>query len=693
MLRSLTFILVLLPLIGHAQDKKSAAHREVEYGKVLHISYASPSWNADSTKIDSAFLILRDKTTGKIARIQLEETEPDSSQFQGRFSVSMTNQGTITPEIYIPPKDLRNNDAKLLEVIKEGKLPRKPVIWTRNEKGQPLLDVYDTRDQAEAALKAYEETQRLEQEARHRKLMSDKEIKALTAEAEHKAQLEKAALEAAKREQDRIRLEQLEKQKAAERAEAERRMTEEQRAKRREQAEALNAEALEFYNKGEYSEAESRFKKAVELDHESKDYYYKYGVTLYRLQKFNDALVALKMANVRPEIENEKKYFMGLVYYRLGELDNGLQQFGDVAKSNDPNLGPSGMFYAGVILYTQEKYDPAKKQFENVIDTSKDPKLDDQAEAYIDRVASAMAFQKMREKRWTFTGTLGLMYDSNILLSPDNSSSEAQGTGKGDFRLLTVGDIAYRALFTEKYEFVPHFSANLTNSAKSSSAPGDPFLYDLAAPWSWKGTLGGKVSKLTLTPGYELLWMDPTDTGTKHEEMASYFVGLDESIVYTKSWVSTYSLQYRHDQSYDLVSEGDEDLTSNQYTIRTTQTLFLDQARKQALLPMVDYVRNSARGKDKTYAKYDLGITYARPAWWGTTWNLGLTFYQSRYTAMDTAERIDNDYTVSTGVSKPIKDWIIWGLSGSYTRNGSTDANFEYTKYLVLTTATFVVDF
>ncbi len=95
----------------------------------MHITYGSPSWNTDSAKVDTAYLILRDKDSGRFVQIQLEETEPDSSQFAGHFSVSLGDKETISPEIYVPPRELRNSDPdnkKLYEMIREGKLPRKP---------------------------------------------------------------------------------------------------------------------------------------------------------------------------------------------------------------------------------------------------------------------------------------------------------------------------------------------------------------------------------------------------------------------------------------------------------------------------------------------------------------------------------------------------------------------------------------
>ncbi len=670
-----------------------------EIGRVTHITYTSPNWNTDSTKIDTAALFLRDKNSGKIVQVQLEETEPDSSQFIGQFSLSIGQGEKSTPEVYVPPQELRASDPdhkKLLEMIPAGKLGRRPLIWKKNEHGEAVLSVYDTREQAEAGLAAYQAEMKLAQEARHKKTLKPATPGAVAesgAAAAHHAQLDKLATEATKRSQDRVQMEALERQKAEERKRKEEQLTAEERAKRKALAVQASTEAQDFYAKGDYVHAETKFKQASELDPTSKDYYYKYGVTLYRNQKYNDALVALKLAKVESAQELERKYYTGLVYYRLPELDNALAAFIQVGKSTDPTLGPSATFYEGVILFTQEKYEECKKSFERVIDASQDPRLDEQAESYLDKVAGAMAYKKLRENKFTLMAMIGISYDSNVLSSPDNTPAGSAPTNKADFRLLTLADLQFRPIFSEKREFAPHATINLTNSAKAESAKADPFIYTVAAPFTWSTQLSKKAYRLTLNPGYELLYLDPTGTGTKTKEMSSYYLGIDQTLSMRKDWVSTYSLEYRHDKSDDPTSVGPNDLSGTKYTFRTIQTFMLDKALKQALMPMIGYSRDSAVGSTKSYNRYDAGITYARPIPWSMGWNVGLAYYRITYPGTSNPTRTDSDYSFTTGITKPIKDWIIWGVTGNYTKNSSNDPNSQYSKFLILTTATFLTNF
>ncbi len=691
-LRSLILLSVFAPL--------SLSAKSIDPSRLMSISYGSSSWNTDSKKIDSAYLIMRDKKTGKIVQIQLEETEPDSSQFVGQFSVNMGPGENVSPEIFVPPSEVRGTDRdnrKLYDMIRNNKLPRKPVIWKKNDKGQALIDVYDTREQAEAAMKAYQSEQKLAQEQKQKALVkpvpSEAEISAAVL-AEKKNALDKMAIEAAKREADRVRLEQIERQKAEERAKAAREASEKERLERRARAAKIHGEALTFYDQGDFVEAERLFKQVVELDPGNPAYYFKYGISLYRNEKYNGALVVFNLAQVGAKSELEKRYYMGLTYYRLGEIDAALKEFDTVAASQDSVMAPSAIFYKGVILFTVEKYDESKKAFETVIDTSKDPRMDEQAEEYLDRIANAMAFQKMRASKFTLTGIVGAMYDSNVLLAPDVPPEQGSVTDISDFRLLTIADLEYRPIFTQHHEWTPHANAGLTNSANPKAAPADPFLYNLNLPYSYKGVMGKKGFKLTVKPSYEILFMAPSaSASTKANILNSYYLGFDATIIMSPNYFASYGFEYRVDDSRLDSSAGINDADANKYTLRTTHSLFLDKARKEALVGSAGYVMNAAKGGDKKYKRIEGAVIYVRPTKWNASWSVGLNLFSLKY-PQSTTSRSDFNSTISTGITKPIRDWVTWGVIGSYTKNNSTEKTTnEYSKYLIMTTATFNTNF
>ncbi len=684
----MTVALLLLLSFAPAHSQSAAPAKSYD-GQTMNINYGSNSWNTDSRSIDSAYLVMKDKS-GKMVQIQLEETEPDSSQFQGKFNVTLSD---ANPQVFIPPKELRNPERdykKMHEMIQNGKITSKPFVWKKNDKGQMLVDVYDTQEQADAVKKAYADEVRLKAEAEKQRLLKQvqaKEAAAQAAAAAHQAAMEKLALEAMQREAGRVRMEQLEKQRSEERERQSRMLTEKQRAERKAKAQQLAEEALALFNKGEFDAAEPKFKQSMELDPENKGYYFQYGVTLYKNEKFNQALVFLKMSQVPPSMEMERAYFTGLVHYRLKEYKPAKEHFGRAAGSSDSTIGPSSNFYRGMIQYSEEDFAAAKGSFETVLDTSKDPRMDQQAEEYIERILQAMQFKKMQEKRWTATGTVGLSYDSNVILSPDTSSTRA--TNSADARLHTSGELSYRAIYNPAHEWTLKFAPNLTNSSKNAVARADPWLVDFAAPYTYKTTAFGKGYVFSAKPTYQMLYMDPTGTGTKSQILRSIFASFDNMFVMKPNHIAIYTLEVRNDDFSLADSTGDNDYDAMRYTLKTTQMVFLDKSKKEAVIGNLGLGMNASKGKNKQFQRIEFGAMYLKPMKWGYSWNAALSAFNLNYNN-STEGRKDFNVTLSTGIDKPIKEWMTWNVTASYTKNDSTqESTYEYSKWLIMTSATF----
>lgn len=680
----------------HAQiskpPKKETPKAPPSDGRAMNIEYGAPSWNTDPRSIDSAYMVMKDKASGKLVQIQLEETEPDSSQFNGKFHVQLGDK-QLEPQVYVPPKELRNPERdymKVHQLIQANKLEAKPLIVKKNEKGQTLIDVYDTEQQAAAAQKVWDEQQSLEAQAKKQSLVKQlptKEQAKMAAEVTQQVELAKLAVQAKAQEADRIRLEQIERQKALERERAAKSASEKERTARKAQAKKLADEAMEYYQKGDFGLAEGKFRQAIDLDPENRKFSFQYGVTLYRLQRFNEAIVVLKLANVEPSLEAERSYFLGLTHYRLNELDSAAKELKRASAAKDPAMAASATFYLGVVQFSQENYEAAKAAFETVIDTSQDPRLDQQAEDYIERIAQSMMFKKMQEKPWTLTGTVGANYDSNVTYSPDPSAS-ATATKIDTLRLNTVADVAYRAIYNREHELSAKLNANLTNSLRDSAATADPWLYNLSVPYNHKGILFGKGHVLGVKPGYEQLYLlDPKD-----KTLVSTLVDVDNTFVMRGDWVAIYNVQIRQDK-FDLSSStGDNNFDAMKYTLKTTQVRYMDKTKKEALIGNLGFIYNNAEGKNKKYYRLDAGATYTRPMKWGYAWNVGLSAYRAKYSKAD-PQRTDLNFAFTTSLEKPIRDWVTWSVSGTFTKNDSTDeSTYEYDKFVILTQAVFTTN-
>jgi hypothetical protein len=328
-------------------EAKSKVRKEVT-NNAMSISYGSAKWNADPKAIDSASIIFRDAKTGKTALIIVDETAPDSATFQGKYLIRWGDGEQIIPEIYVPPQELVKKSNWMKEFndkVKSGGLKRKPFLSRKSDRGERVYDVFDTKEQAEVASKAREEAKKLEQEAKEAKPTPQME-KALSKvaaaaliEAEKLAQIEaeklRLAAEEASREAERARLAQIEKQKEEERKRKAAELDAAEKARRKAQATKLSEQGMAAYTAGDFPKAESLFQQSIELDPSTKNYYYFYGIALFRNNKNNQSIVILQQVEAAQNIDLvERDYYIGLNYFKLKEAQNSLEIFRKIKTTN-----------------------------------------------------------------------------------------------------------------------------------------------------------------------------------------------------------------------------------------------------------------------------------------------------------------------------------------------------------------------
>ena len=555
----------------------------------IFLNYTSPSWNTDSEKVDSAYLFFRDANTGRVVQIQLEETEPDSGRFVGQFSITWADASHISPEVYIPPQETRSKgQGPALQQIAAGKVPRKPIIVKKNEQQQTIIEIFDKREDAEVAWKNYQEELKADKRKLIKPVPGEKDMEAAKL-ADREKLMKQLAVDATRREEERQRMAASESEKLKTAQTKFEKLPAAEREARQKKAKEAYDQGMVAYGAADYPKSEKKFREAIDLDPSHPAYFFNYGVVQYRQERADEALVSLSLAPDDPKTVNEKKYYMGLIHLKMKEYKEALPVLNDVAASKDPVLGPSAMFYKGVLLFSDEKYEDSKKSFEDVIDMSQDPKLDQMAEDYLEKVSGALAFKRMAELKWNLSGMVGMMYDSNVLLTTDFAQSQGSATKKGDVRLMTAATLEYRPLFTANHEWSVKGTGNLTNSSNAALSTADPWVYTFEAPYSYKGTLWGKGYKFTARPGYEMLYMALTASSPKRDLMNSYYVALDNTLVMHQNWFSTYTFQFRRDTTQLHLGDSGFDTdadnqTANQYSLRSSQIFLLDKSKQEALV-------------------------------------------------------------------------------------------------------------
>ncbi|MDZ4661153.1 MAG: hypothetical protein SGJ18_05985 [Pseudomonadota bacterium] len=677
-------------------QKKPKERKAISLNQVIEITYGSTQWNQESTKIDSATIIFRDANSNKAVLIIVDETAPDSAVFKGKYSIGWTDSEKVVPEIYIPPQALAkeaNWYKKFQAQLDKGQLKRKPFI-TRKSETFRTLDVFDSKEQALAAQKAIADQKKFAEQAEAKpSLQLEKSLKAAGAvlEAEQLALANALALklaeEAASREADRARLAQLEAQKQEEQKRKQSEMNAAEKKRRKDQATKLAAQALEHFKQNEFPLAEDKFKKSVELDPENISYYYKYGVTLYRNDKFNDSIVILSRCPPGSYDPVERDFYLALNHYRLKENGKALEMFRGVKSAKNPNLSPSAAFYEGLILFGELKYEDAKIPFQEVLDTSADPRLDEQAERYLEQIAGILYFAAQKAKSFLLSGTLGLQNDSNILLVSDSALDQGTATGGGGLRYMFQGSLAWRPIFEKDKEFSTKVSTLYLYSADSDFTSADPTITNISFPYVYKGMLAGLGNKLEVTPAYETLNMNSDGIGWSERLLASTILGINNTTVLDERRFSSVALSIRKDTSPTTT-----DSSAMKTALSTNQLRFIDKERKKMYNYELGYTINSSQGNDFFYSRYDAKLGYTQPWKWETIWFSQLGLYVANYSRKSPAQT-DKNTTLTTGLSKKLNENFTSGGTLAYTMQDSSVDASDYSKWIAMLTLTGNYDF
>lgn len=655
--------------------------------KSIKIIYASSSWNIDPKQLDTAFLLLKDSTSGQIAKIILEETEPDSATFTGQFQLEFSSSSKFKPEVYIPPQSLRSSAAgssRFFSLIQQSRLQKKPLVFRKDADGRQLVDVYDTMEQANRAKKVHES----ESVVPTAHTGDDTEQPPVPTETEK-------SLNAAtnQRELQRIRGEQLERQRALQKEKEFNSLPPAERENRRNQAEVLAHEGINHFTANQFIEAEAKFKQAADLNPTEKSFYFFYATTLYRNSKFNEALVAFRLSSPPQDKEEEREYYIASCHYALNEYSSALDIFKKIKNTEGSTYAASAAFYEGLILLNQDKLDESKTSFEFVLDKSQDAEMDKQAELYIEKIMAMQRFKEEAKKKFFFNAMLGAMYDSNVLLAPDNVTSQGTSLQKGSPRLLFSGGGKYRLSYSSTDDVALALNTVYLYSTDTAVATADAAILNGGLPWTRKGIWREKGYNLVIKPNYEIVLMDPAASGQTPLMpviLVSPILNADLTRVNSDKKFTTYSLEVRSDDSRlpTVAPLNENETDAMRYQAKLSQTYLLDDSKKKMLLAGLGVVFNDAKGSNRKYMRYQGNVSFVAPTSWDALWNASLLIYQLNYDKA-TDKRKDFHVTLGAGFQKPINPNFSWGLMANVTENSSNVTSYDYSKYTVMTMASF----
>jgi hypothetical protein len=674
-----------------AVPKTAKERRNIDLNRSVRIEYKEPSWNKSKTQVETASVIVKDANTSRMVRVQLSETEADSGIYAGIYSISWKEIQNASPEIYAVPPDQID---KKIDVSKLNQLKRLPYIFKKDDKNQ-LIEAFSTREEANRALEAY----KAEQDAKLKKSEEISEALIETVEKSQKAQDEiKRKDEDRLREEGRLKALSDQERKIDQAVAAFKALSAAEQANRKKKAAAIAKEAMAFYMGNKFLEAEQKFRAAFEADPTLGETYFYYGVTLYKLDKFNESIVFLTIAPPGKYNPNEREFLKGLNHYRLNEQEKAFAIFEALKKSSDPVFGPNASFYQGLVKMKMEKWDEAKNHFQDVLDTSKDPALDQSAEDNIEKIEKIKQNIALKSKKIFLTGSLGMQYDSNVLLVNSSSPNSGDPSRIGDNRYVTGASVEYRPLYEDNHEFSVKGKGDLIYSSKGDNVSADPLMYVLMASYKYKGLLWGKGYKLEVHPEYRLLNLDIDRTGatggyfSSFSEKENYLgvvgIGMKNNFVMKDTHIMGINLWVANGTALNSSASGANDSTGIAKQLDWENIFFLSPKKDLFFMGKITYFDLKANGSSLTNTRYAASGMLGFPLPYEFQGIGGLSYAMVNYPDKTPQTRDDKEAIATFMLARPVLPWLKGSLVASYTDNKSNlDAN-TYNKYLIMTVFT-----
>ncbi len=465
-----------------------------------------------------------------------------------------------------------------------------------------------------------------------------------------------------------------------------------EKKRKKDQATALVAEANALYAKQNYGAAEAKYKEAIGLDPEEEVYYYRYGVSLYKNEKYNESLAALSMAEVSGASALEKDYYTALNHLKLKDYDKAHKEFIEIRDENDPTLSPTAAFFAGNIEFQQLKFPAARKSMEYTIDNSNDPKLANSAETLLEQIDKSEAYYDRKKEKYRVTLFGGLIYDSNILNVAENNVA----TDVKSFRLnygasfLAILHRTQKSDLGAQISVSDYYSSNTSFIGDAFLQTADPLETTFSVPFHYEIQMKDKALGWELAPYYKNTFMAPSG-GTRELVISSF--GLNTTLAWALSsdWFLSNRLDYSADNSY-LSSAADDDQSSQRFGLTISPTKLLDLKGEESITTDVILYKNQAQGKNNTYNKYGLGVSYAFPFWMASQGNLRAEYANQPYTEA-TSAHTDQLLTVVASATKDIRKDLNFLASVMFQNSASDLDAYNYNKIVVTGLFTYTSSF
>lgn len=454
------------------------------------------------------------------------------------------------------------------------------------------------------------------------------------------------------------------------------RMSAKEREARAQKAKALAARGLQSFKAAQYAQAVAYFSEASRLDPSDATYVYQHGVSLYRLKQYNKSLAMLSIAEGSEINQTEKRYYIAHNNMKLKNNEKALKGFSEVAEEKDPVLSPLSSFFAGFLEYQNKNYTKSRRHFEKVIDTSKDPRLDREAEKMLDALDQQETLEAANREILKYTFFFGPVYDSNVL----NIATSASATDVKAMRANYGGSIKANIMRGKKWEWGAEVSVNDYYSTTTSFASdstlqaADALELSVASPVKFGG-------EWEVTPSYQSVYLAPNG-GTRSLAISSTVLDVANTRLISPSWILVSKLQGAQDTSKLTISSDNDDQTGTRMSLGLSFVRLLDIKGDTAVTADVSYAKNQTKGVNYRSSRPSLGVSYVFPGLWTNPAMTRLEYSQQAFSEATTT-RTDKVIVLSATQTKKINRSWDFNFGLQVTNSQSEVDAYKYDKYML----------
>lgn len=438
---------------------------------------------------------------------------------------------------------------------------------------------------------------------------------------------------------------------------------------------------LTFFRLGEFQYAINTLKWVLHLDPSSHYVHHHLGGAYLQLRRFEEALAQFRLAEQHDTANSDTQFYLGYTYYQLKQYRQAppyLQR----ALELDPSLAGAVYYYQGLAFYASERDRLAQTSFERAVHTDPAAPLAGQAQRYL----KAIERREHAQHLFRLQGTIGFEYDDNVVLEPNDDVLEfgEQRDGRTVFslatQLLPVQQRAWQLGATYDLFQNVHFSLDDFNVQSHTLGL---FTQHRLGRLTFRGEVNYNATLLEFDDFSDGLTLQPSLVIRQNDTL---FATLSTSLNWT-----------RYD---DNLAEGEDPNVRGRdgHVVRVglQQTMLFNQKKSFVRLGY-QYEGSRNDGSDWEYDGHHLTVGLHTPLQWKIALYVDGAYHYRRYlhansfdqdtlgilTAEDQRERRDDRFVGSVALVRGMGSYLTLSLSYIHTRNRSNLDFFDYRRNVV----------